>query len=185
MFTILGRMDTLIPVERIAQKIYLIRRQRVMLDSDLAVLYGVATKVFNQAVKRNQERFPMDFMFQMSIDEAKSLRSQFVTLEKAKGRGKYPKYLPYVFTEQGVAMLSSVLKSPRAIEVNIAIMRTFVKLREILATHKEVSRKIHELEQMINTHDTQIRSIYEAIRNLMEVSEKPRNPVGFKRETES
>jgi hypothetical protein len=130
---------SIIPVERIASRIYLIRSQKVMLDADLAALYGVETKVFNQAVRRNMDRFPEDFMFQLSAEEAAALRSQFVTLEK--GRGRYPKYAPLAFSEHGVAMLSSVLRSKRAIQVNLAIMRTFVRLREALATNEELARK--------------------------------------------
>src|SRR5688572_21096513 len=125
-----------VPSEIIEQKIYLIRGHKVMLDSDLAGLYDVDTKVLNQAVKRNLARFPGDFMFQLTVSEADVLRSQFVTLDA--GRGKHRKYLPYVFTEQGVAMLSSVLKSDRAVIVNVGIMRTFVKLRELIGSHAEL-----------------------------------------------
>ena len=128
----------LVPVEDIERRIYLIRDQKVILSTDLAKLYGVATKVFNQAVKRNKDRFPADFMFRLSEREAAALRSQIVTLDR--GRGRYPKYAPYAFTEQGVAMLSSVLRSRRAIQVNMAIMRVFVRLREILATHKDLAK---------------------------------------------
>jgi len=126
-----------------------------MLDHDLAHLYGVDTRILNQAVKRNRERFPEDFMFQLSSKETKNLRSQIVT-SRWGGR----RYLPYAFTEQGVAMLSSVLKSKRAIQVNIAIMRTFVRLRQILATHKELARKLEELEQK---YDAQFKEVFEVI----------------------
>ncbi len=145
-----------------------------MLDSDLAELYGVPTKVLNQAVKRNEERFPEGFMFQLNQAEYKSLRSQFVTLEK--GRGKYPKYLPLVFTEQGVAMLSSVLRSKRAIQVNIAIMKTFVKLRELLSTHRDLAEKLATLE---SKYDSQFKVVFEAIRQLMLPPETPRRKIGF------
>ena len=161
----------LIPQEVIEQKIFMIRGQKVMISSHLAKLYRVATKVLMQAVKRNFERFPEDFMFQLTWEEAESLRSQFVTLNHAKEkyskRGRHIKYLPYAFTEQGVAMLSTVLNSERAVHVNIAIMRAFVKLRQILSTHKELAHKLTELERKIERHDTDIQAIFEAIRQLM------------------
>ncbi len=148
-----------------------------MLDRDLAGLYGVATKVLNQAVKRNIKRFPEDFMFQLTKEEDYSLWSQSVTLKT--GRGKHQKYLPYAFTEQGVAMLSSVLHSERAIQVNIAIMRAFVKLREILSTHKELAHKLEELERKIERHDVEIKGIFDAIRQLMIPPEKTKKKIGF------
>ncbi|MBI4843943.1 MAG: ORF6N domain-containing protein [Nitrospirae bacterium] len=159
-------MSDIIPAELIEKKIYLIRRQKVMLDSDLADLYGVETRVLNQAVQRNIKRFPDDFMFQLNIDEYISLRSQIVTLKK--GRGTHRKYMPYAFTEQGVAMLSSVLKSDTAVQVNIAILRAFVKLREILSTHKELAYKLVILERKITKHDEEIYTIFKAIRRLMD-----------------
>jgi hypothetical protein len=135
-----------------------------MLDRDLAELYGVQTRALVQAVKRNLKRFPEDFMFQLTWDEAEQLsRSQFVILK----RGKNIKYLPYAFTEQGVAMLSSVLHSDQAIEVNIAIVRAFVRLREILSTHKDLARKLDELERKLGKHDDKFAVIFEAIRQLM------------------
>lgn len=158
-------MKSLIPIEQIERRIYLIRGYKVMVDADLANLYQVKTKVLNQAVRRNIERFPKDFMFQLTSEEVKALRSHFVTLEK--GRGKHRKYFPYAFTEQGVAMLSSVLRSPRAIAINILIMRAFVKLRELLFTHKGLARKIGELEQRVGTHDQHILKIFEQIHELM------------------
>ena len=166
-----------IPVELIEKKIYLIRGLKVMLDSDLAKLYGVSVKVLNQGVKRNISRFPEDFMFQLTKEEYDSLRSQIVTLKT--GRGKHRKYLPYVFTEQGVAMLSSVLHSERAIQVNIAIMRAFVKLRQILSTHKEIAYKLTELERKVEKHDKEIKAIFDAIRQLMRPPEKPQRRIGF------
>ena len=166
-----------IPVELIEKKIYLIRAHKVMLDSDLAELYGVSVKVLNQAVKRNIERFPEDFMFQLKREEYDSLRSQIVTLKT--GRGKHRKYLPYAFTEQGVAMLSSVLRSKRAIQVNIVIMRAFVKLRQILSTHKELAYKLTELERKIEKHDEEIKAIFDAIRQLMVPPAKPQRRIGF------
>jgi phage regulator Rha-like protein len=159
----------------IEQKILLIRRHKTMLDRDLARLYGVSTKRLNEQVKRNIKRFPADFMFKLTKREADSLRSQNATLEM----GRYSKYLPYAFTEQGVAMLSSVLNSERAIQVNIAIMRVFVKLRQILSAHKELCHKLNELERKIEKHDTEIQSIFEAIRQLMIVPEKPKRTIGF------
>ncbi len=133
----------IVPIERIAQTIILVRGEKVMLDADLAALYGVATRVLVQAVKRNVERFPADFMFQLNPEEFAHLRSQIVTSSVWGGR-RYP---PYAFTEQGVAMLSSVLRSNRAVRVNIEIMRAFVQLRRILATHAELAHKLEELER--------------------------------------
>ena len=145
---------TVIQPERIEEAILLVRGQRVMLDRDLAALYGVETKNLNKAVRRNAERFPADFMFQLTAEEAESLRFQFGTLK----RGQHSKYLPQVFTQEGVAMLSSVLRSPRAIQVNIAIMRVFVRLREALALHKELAQKLADLERKIESHDDGIRT---------------------------
>jgi len=142
-------MKELISVEIIERKIYLIRGHKVMLDSDLAELYGIETKRLNEQVRRNLKRFPEDFMFQLTLAEAESLRSQIATLEK--GRGEHRKYLPLVFTEQGVAMLSSVLNSERAVQVNIAIMRTFVKLRQMLASNAELARKLAAMEKKYDT----------------------------------
>ena len=143
-----------------------------MLDKDLANLYGVLTKNLNKAVARNLNRFPQDFMIRLSKVEYDSLRFQFGTLKK----GAHSKYLPYAFTEQGVAMLSSVLKSKRAIEVNIAIMRAFVKLREMLSTHKKLARKLQELEKK---YDAQFKVVFEAIRQLMREEKGPKTPIGF------
>jgi len=163
-----------IPVEIIERKIYLIRSQKVMLDSDLAKLYGVQIKRFNEQVRRNLKRFPADFMFQLNKEEADSLRSQIATLKI--GRGEHRKYLPYAFTENGVAMLSSVLNSERAIEVNIQIMRTFTKLREMLLTHKDLQRKIEDLE---NKYDAQFKVVFDAIRQLMTPPEPKKRKIGF------
>jgi len=167
-------MNELIPEERIESKIFLIRGQKVMIDSDLAQLYGIKTKNLNKAISRNPRRFPDDFMFQLTIQEYENLRFQFGT-SKRGGR----RYLPYAFTEQGVAMLSSVLNSERAILVNIAIMRAFVKLKQYLSTHKEVSRKLKELEQRIEGHDKEIKSIFNAIHKLMEPEKKSIKRIGF------
>ena len=166
---------SLLQPERIEQAILLIRGQRVMLDRDLAALYGVETKNLNKAVRRNVERFPADFMFQLTADEADSLRFQFGTLK----RGQHFKYLPYVFTQEGVAMLSSVLRAPRAAQVNVAVMRAFVRLRETLALHKELAHKLAELERKIEGHDENIRTLFAAIRQLMTPSEPPRRQIGF------
>jgi hypothetical protein len=149
----------------IERRIYLIRGQKVMLDADLADLYQVPTKVFNQAVRRNHARFPKDFMFRLTGKEARSLRSQIVTLEN--GRGRYSKYAPNAFTEQGVAMLSAVLNSDRAIKTHIAIVRVFVKLRAMLSSHAELARKMEELERAQKEQAAHIAAIYDMIEGLM------------------
>ena len=164
--------QSIIPVERIEQSIIFIRDQKVMLDADLATLYGVDTRTLNQAVKRNMDRFPSDFMFQLTKDEYDSLRSQNVTLK----RGQHRKYLPYVFTEQGVAMLSSVLKSPRAVQVNVEIMRAFVRLRQLLSSNEELARKLKELEKK---YDQQFGMVFEAIQRLMTPPVSGKNKIGF------
>ncbi len=166
-------MKDLIVTEIIEQKIYLIRGQKVMLDSDLATLYGVPTSRLNEQVKRNKKRFPNDFMFQLSKEEFNSLMSQFATSKKGHGGRRK---LPYAFTEQGVAMLSSVLNSDRAIQVNIQIMRTFIKLREILATHKDLQRKIEAMEKR---YDDKFKIIFQAIRKMMMPENPPKRKIGF------
>jgi phage regulator Rha-like protein len=171
-------MKDIIPVEVIEKKILLIRGQKVILDRDLAELYGVEVKQLKRQVRRNMDRFPTDFMFQLSKEEHESLRRHFGTLK----RGEHSKYLPYSFTEQGVAMLSSVLNSKRAIKVNIEIMRAFVRLREILSTHKELAHKLMALERKIGKHDEEIKVIFEAIHQLMMPPEKPKKKIGFRRE---
>jgi hypothetical protein len=163
----------IIPVERIQQAIYLIRGKKVMLDRDLALLYAIPTKALKQAARRNPERFPEDFMFVLDADELNHWRSQFVT---SKEDQKGLRYAPMAFTEQGVAMLSSVLNSPRAVQVNIAIMRTFVRLREIMATHEELARKIEEMEKK---YDSQFAVVFEAIRELIESPEPGKKEIGF------
>jgi len=160
-----------IAVEVVATKILLVRGRKVMLDRDLASLYGVGTRDLNKAVKRNLQRFPKDFMFQLTKQETENLMFQFGTSSWGGLRK-----LPYVFTEQGVAMLSSVLKSKRAIWVNIAIMRAFVKLREILLTHKELAEKLEELERKYQLHETDIQVIFEAIKKLLEPPPEPPKP---------
>jgi hypothetical protein len=186
----------LIPAAQIAQSIHFLRGQKVMLDFDLAALYGVGAKALNQAVKRNRERFPDDFMFQLTQEETRFLRSQFAvssgqaakTEEIATNRSQFvtgsfkhreTKSRPYAFTEQGVAMLSSVLKSDRAVKVNIAIMRAFVRLREALGTNRELARKFAELEKRVGKHEAEIAAIIDAIRQLMAPAEKPRREIGF------
>ena len=172
----------IIPDELVINKIYLICGQKVMVDRDLAKLYGVPTKAFNQAVKRNAERFPGDFMFRLTKKEWESLRSQFVTLEI--GRGKYPKYLPYVFTEQGVAILSSVLNSETAIRVNIQIIRVFTKMRELLLTHKDILLQLEKMEKKLTRHDEDIALIFEYLKQLLNPPQPPRNKIGFRRKNE-
>lgn len=161
-----------IPQERIERHILLIRGQKVMLDADLAELYDVETKALNLAVRRNSSRFPEDFMFQLTPQEFEDLRFHFETSSSWGGR-RYP---PRAFTEQGVAMLSSVLRSPRAVQVNIAIMRAFVKLREILGSHRDLARRLDEME---GKYDVQFKAVFDAIRELMKPPEKPRRKIGF------
>jgi hypothetical protein len=173
-------MDSAVPVEVIEGIILLVRGHKVILDSDLAAMYGVETRVLLQAVKRNMKRFPDDFMFQLNYQEVAGLRSQFVIL--MSGRGQHRKYLPYVFTEQGVSMLSSVLNSDRAIEVNIHIMRAFVKLRQMIASNKDLTRRLNDLEKK---YDAEFRVVFEAIRELMRPPEPKKRKIGFKREEES
>jgi len=168
-------MNNLVPEEAIEQKIFLIRGHKVMIDKELAVLYGVKTKALNQAVRRNIGRFPEDFMFILSESE----KDELVTnCDRFKSQ-KHSTSLPYAFTEQGVAMLSSVLKSERAIQMNVAIMRAFVKLRQILSTHKELAQKFKELEGRVDKHDDEISAIFEAIKRLMVQEEKPKKKIGF------
>lgn len=179
--------------QRITQSIYIIRNQKVLMDSDLAELYGVETKRLNEQVKRNMDRFPEDFMFQLTqkeweellallgeAPEASSLRSQFATLEK--GRGRHRKFLPYVFTEQGVAMLSSVLNSSTAIQVNISIMRAFVRMRSWAINYDDLLDKINELNANQTAHNEQIQHIYQVIEELLRPSLSNRRLIGFNRD---
>jgi ORF6N domain len=170
---------SVVAAERIERKIVLLREHKVMLDSDLAGLYEVDVKVLNQAVRRNIDRFPADFMFQLTAEEAELLRSQSVTLET--GRGRHRKYLPYAFTEQGVAMVSSVLRSQRAVQVNIEIMRAFVRLREMMATNRDLARKLDELE---NRYDAQLKAVFDAIRQLMAPPVASKRRLGFRTKSE-
>lgn len=161
----------------VEKRIFLIRGQRIMLSSDLAELYQVQPKALIQAIKRNIKRFPPDFMFQLSLEEGKRLlRSQFVILK----RGQHLKFAPFAFTEQGVAMLSSVLNSDVAIEVNIEIMRAFVRFRELASTNTHLLKKVDELEKRVDTHDGQIRQVFQAIRDLVQPSQVTKRPIGIK-----
>jgi hypothetical protein len=194
-------MDKGVPMELVEAKIVFLRGQKVMLGPDLALLYGVAPKVLMQGVKRNAERFPEDFMFQLSEEEIEvSSRSQFVTLNEGEGsnlksqsvtssggrrsrpqtvilkRGHNIKYPPYAFTEQGVAMLSSVLRSERAIQVNVAVMRAFVKLRRMISSNEVLSRRLDELE---SKYDQRFKAVFDAIRALMAPPDPPKRPIGF------
>jgi hypothetical protein len=169
-------MSNLIPVETIESKIFLIRSQKVMLDRDLAELYDIETRVLNKAVTRNLNRFPGDFMFQLNKEEFESLKFHFGTSSWGGTRK-----LPRVFTEQGVAMLSSVLGSKRAVQVNIIIMRTFVRIRQLLSTHKEILAKLDELEQKTQKNTADIQLIFDAIRKMLAVEEKPKGEIGFMR----
>jgi hypothetical protein len=164
----------LIPIEKI-ETIYLIRGEKVMLDRDLARLYDVSTAAFNQAVRRNRERFPEDFMFQLTSVEVAELNRSQIVIGSEKHRD--PRFRPYAFTEQGVAMLSSVLRSRRAISVNIEIMRAFVKLRQMLASNVELSRRLDELE---SKYDKQFRVVFDAIRQLMTTPARGRKEIGFR-----
>jgi hypothetical protein len=164
---------SIVPLETIERRIFLIRGQKVILDFHIAELYQVETKALKRAVKRNRARFPSDFLFELTQQEYTALRYQLGTLK----RGEHSKYLPFAFTEQGIAMLSGILVSPRAVQVNIAIMRSFVKLREVLATHKDLVRKLVELE---NKYDAQFQIVFDAIRQILTPPEKPKHKIGFR-----
>lgn len=163
--------------ETILEKVFVIRGLKVMLDKDLAEMYGVEVRVLNQAVKRNKTRFPEDFMFQISKEENASVRSQFVILQI----GKYSKYLPYAFTEQGVAMLSSVLNSETAIQVNIQIIRLFTKMKQLILDNKDLWLKIEKIEQNLVKHDDEIKTVFAYLKKLLVQENKSRNPIGFKK----
>jgi hypothetical protein len=170
----MAESKSIVPVERIEKRIYFLRGQKVMLDTELAELYGVTTGALNQAVKRNKDRFPSDFLFALTADEADDLKSQIVISSSWGGRRRSR---PYAFTEQGVAMLSSVLKSRRAVQVNVEIMRTFVRLREMLASNAGLSRKLDDLEKK---YDSQFKMVFDAIRQLMIPPEpKRKKPIGY------
>ncbi|NQU18233.1 MAG: ORF6N domain-containing protein [Candidatus Saganbacteria bacterium] len=167
-------MSEIVPIEIIEKRIYVLRGQKVMLDRDLAELYGVSTKNLNKALKRNIGRFPLDFMFRLNEIEVKNLRFQNGTSSWGGRR-----YLPFAFTELGVAMLSSILSSERAVHVNISIMRAFVRLRQVISTHKELANKVKQLERKGYKHDGEIQAIFEAIQLMMKPPEKPRKRIGF------
>ncbi|NQU16922.1 MAG: ORF6N domain-containing protein [Candidatus Saganbacteria bacterium] len=162
------------PIERIENKIFVIRKHKIMIDRDLAELYQVSTKALNQAVKRNKNRFPKEFMFRLAKEE----KNELVTNCDRLAMLKHSSVLPYVFTEHGVAMLSSVLNSKRAIKINILIMKTFIKLRELISSHKDILQKIDSLEKK---YDGQFRLVFDAIRNLMLPPEKSKRKIGFLR----
>jgi hypothetical protein len=169
----------LMPVQEVGRQIMSIRRQRVMLDADLAALYGVSTRVLNQAVKRNIERFPEDFMFQLTSEESSFLRSQTVTLKT--GRGQHRKYLPYAFTEHGALMAASVLNTPRAVQMSVFVVRAFIRLRDLSAGNKELAAKLAEHEKKLITHDRQIVHIVEAIKQLTAPPPvKKKRAIGFR-----
>jgi len=168
--------QTIVPIEAVERRILLVRGHKVLLDMDLAELYAVETRTLKRAVRRNRNRFPADFMFQLTLEEYRSLRCQFGTLK----RGQHAKYSPLAFTEQGVAMLSGILASPRAVVVNIAIMRAFVRLREMIASNRELAQRLDELERK---YDVQFKVVFDAIRQLMQktkpASEPPPRKIGF------
>jgi hypothetical protein len=172
-----GAEHDVVPVERVERAILVIRGHKVLLDTDLATLFGVSPKRLNEQVKRNLERFPMDFMFQLTVDEQASLRSQIATLKT--GRGQHRKHPPYAFTEHGAIMAASVLSSPKAIEMSILVVRAFVKLRTMLAAHRQLAAKLRELEAKLSTHDQQIVGLFNAIRQLMVPPAKPKTRIGF------
>ena len=164
---------------QIERRIYLLRGLRVILDADLAEMYGVPTKSLNLAVKRNRDRFPDDFMFQLTVEESDGLRFQIETSKPVRGGRRYR---PYAFTEQGVAMLSSVLRSSRAVQVNIAIMRAFVRLRELLLSNADLARKLEAIEKK---YDSQFKVVFDALRQLMTPPDPPRRRIGFKADEKS
>jgi hypothetical protein len=164
--------------QEIENSILLVRGEKVLLDSDLAQMYGVTTKVLVQAVQRNAKRFPSDFAYRLTLKEFRALRSQFVTSNSPSRGGR--RYMPYAFTEQGVAMLSSVLRSERAVQVNIEIMRAFVRIRKIIAANADLARRLDELEKRVGTHDEQFVQVIRAIRDLMQPAAKPKQRrIGF------
>ena len=169
--------QSMVPTEHIERVILVLRGHKVIIDKVLAALYGVTTKRLNEQVKRNIDRFPSDFVFQLTDEEHEFLRSQFATLET--GRGRYRKYRPYAFTEHGALMAASVLNSPKAIEMSIFIVRAFVKLRNVFATHRQLAEKLTELELKLSVHDKQIVVLFDAIRELMAPPIKPKRRIGF------
>ena len=177
----MAKRTVAIPDEVVWNKIYFIRDQKVMLDRDLAELYGVETKVLKQAVRRNIARFPKDFMFEMSREELQDWRSQFVT---SKGVRQGLRYVPFCFTEQGVTMLSCILNSDRAIHVNIQILRIYTRIREMLLTHKDMLLRVEQMEKHLMIHDQKIELLFTYLSKFIEKEEKPRTEIGFKRRNE-
>ena len=171
----------IIPDELLMNKIYLIRGQKVMLDSDLAELYGTETKVLKQAVKRNRNRFPDDFIFELTQEEFESLRSQIVTSNKGRGGARY---LPLAFTEQGVSMLSGVLNSETDVRVHIQIIRVFAKMRQLLLTHKDILLQLQKIEKNLTGHDEDIQLIFQYLKQLLNPPQPPRRKIGFRRKDE-
>ncbi|WP_457337464.1 ORF6N domain-containing protein [Rhizobacter sp. P5_C2] len=181
----------LLALDAITLRIATVRGQRVLLDSDLAALYEVETKRFNEAVRRNVAKFPADFMFQLTAEEWAGLRSQFATLDAASGgRGRHRKYLPYAFTEHGAIMAANLLSSPRAIEVSVYVVRAFVRMRELATTHSDLAKRLAELEEktevLAMNHDTfsrntrnQLKQVFDALRELMVPPDPPKRPIGF------
>lgn len=176
-----AKMRLLLADESIINKIYLVRNQKVMIDRDLAELYGVETKHLKQAVRRNRKRFPKDFMFQMNGSELKNWRSQFVTSNSDK---QGLRYAPFCFTEQGVTMLSCILNSERAIAVNIQVIRIFTRMREMLLTHKDILLQLEKIEQKLSGHDEQIERIFLYLKQLLNPPNPPRERIGFRRSNE-
>jgi hypothetical protein len=171
-------MVSVVRIERIAHRISLVRGRKVLLDADLAALYGVSTKRFNEQVRRNTARFPEDFMFRLTAKEWGSLRSQFATLKA--GRGKHRKYAPLAFTEHGAIMAATILNSPRASEVSVYVVRAFMRLRELLASNKELARRLDQVEKKLGSHDQIIGDLVNAIRQVMALPQPPRGrPIGF------
>jgi hypothetical protein len=172
----------LVLVDQIEPLIVTVRGQKLLLDTDLAALYGVSVKRLNEQVRRNKKRFPADFLLRLTQEEMEALRSQFATLKR--GRGQHRKYLPYAFSEHGAIMAATVLNSPRAVEVSVFVVRAFVKLRELARTHKELATKLDQLENKVSSHDQSIRQLVTAIRQLMAPPPEPkRRKIGFQPET--
>lgn len=169
-----------VPLERVERAILILRGHRVILDADLADLYGVEVKRLNEQVKRNLDRFPDDFAFTLTEEEHEALRSQFATLKT--GRGEHRKYLPRAFTEHGALMAASVLSSPKAVEMSILVVRAFVRIRQLLASNRQLAAKLNELEHKVAAHDKNIVALVHAVRRLMTVPEKPKRKIGFSRD---
>jgi aromatic ring-opening dioxygenase LigB subunit len=171
---------TLLPIERVERTILILRGHRVILDSDLAALYGVPVKRLNEQVKRNTDRFPEDFAFTLTTEEYEALRSQIATLDT--GRGEHRKYLPRAFTEHGALMAASVLSSPKAVEMSIFVVRAFVRLRQMLAANRQLAAKLNELERKVAAHDQNITALFQAVRGLMAGPDKPKRKIGFRQD---